>query len=277
MNITIIIPVATDNRIKKCITSIDEDCEILVVANGATREIMSLLNSLKEELGDKINVLEISERNLGLARDLGIKNAKNDKVILMDSDCIFEKGTINLLYRGLEDHKVAKGRVIFLSDDFFSNIIKKVREYTTSDRITAYAPLLALKKEIINDIDGYYFDHDIHWVDDAELDLRIRKYGIKINYIPKAIIYHHSLKLFDDLCSAFRYGYGKRIGVRKGIMEGVGAFWGDIPNVVKEKGFFASIYLILWNIAYCCGFFFQPYVDPYGVNKKLKSGGDKRQ
>ena len=265
MDITIVIPVADDIRVKKCIESIDEDCEILIVANRPTSNVNNILKFLKHKYRNNIRILEINERNLGLARDFGIREAKNDRVLIMDSDCIFKKGTIRLLYQGLEHHKIAKGRVIFLSDSFISNIIKRVREYTTSDKVSAFAPPLAIRKEIIYEIGGYYFDHDIHWVDDAEFDLRVRKNKIKINYIPNAMIYHPPLTIWEDLRSAFRYGYGKRIGVRKGLMTGVGAFWVNLPDVIKRKGFLPAFYLILWNIIYTIGFFLQPYLDIYNI------------
>jgi len=267
--------VATDLRIKKCIESINEECEILVVANGATKDVLTLLNNLKNKLGN-LTVLQLPERNLGWARDVGIRNAQNERILLMDSDCIFERDTIRKLYHGLETHKIAKGRVVFIKNGFTSNIIKEVRDFTTSDTVTAYAPPLALKKEIIHDIGGYYFDHDIHWVDDAELNLRVKTHKIPINYIPEAVICHPPLTIYEDLRSAFRYGTGKRIGVEKGLMKGVGAFWRELPVVAKEKGVLAALYLMVWNTVYSCAFFLQPYLDIYRVNEKLRRETLKR-
>lgn len=264
MNLTIIIPVADDTRIKNCIESIDENVEILVVLNGATKKVKNIIKDFKN-----IETLEIYERNLGMARDEGVNKAKFDKVLLMDSDCIFQKGCIKKLYNGLKKYKIAKGKVIFNYNNMFNKIIKKTREYTTSDFLSAYAPPLAFDKTVKKEIGGYYFDRDIHWADDAEFDKRVKKGGIKINYLPSAIIYHPPLNFFQDLRSAFRYGCGQKIGTEKNIMNGIDSFFPCVFDITKKKGFLSGLYMIVWNISYCSGYFIQKLLDIYRIKDKI--------
>lgn len=261
--LSIIIPCADDIRIGQCIESVDENAEIIVVLNGSTEEIQSLIKKYP------VKTYFISERNLGYALNVGIDNATYNKVLLMDSDCIFEKGTIKLLYQGLENFKIAKGRIIFKFNNFFTKIVAKARDYSVADTLNAYKPPLALKKSIINDV-GYYFDNDIHWTEDDDLDQRVQTANLPINFVTNAIIYHPPIMLIRDLKSAFRYGIGKRIRVEKKIAKGLGSDFKYLFDAIKKKGVLCGIYLFFWNITYFLGYIFQFFWDPYEVWKELK-------
>lgn len=265
MEIGVIIPVADDIRLKDCLASIDEDVEVVISLNGTT----SAVRKIAEDSGKVC--CEISERNLGAALDEGIKTAKSARVILMDSDCTFNPGTIRLLFNGLDDYKLAKGRVLFKSVDYTSRVIAKAREYTTSDVVNAYNPPLALRKNILGDVGGYFYDRDIHWVEDSDFDNRVKKFGVKINYLPNATINHPPLSLFSDLRSGFRYGIGKRIGVEKGLLNGIGNFMCNESDIWKKKGFDTATYMFFWNFSYTFGYFSQAMFDIYRIKRKLRT------
>ncbi|AFI27221.1 MULTISPECIES: glycosyltransferase family 2 protein [unclassified Bacillus (in: firmicutes)] len=261
MDLTVLIAVATDVRIKQCILSIDEDCEILVVANGPSLEIIQLLQGMKD-INSKIKIITINERNLSKARDIGMHAATYSKVILMDSDCVFARGSIRQFYNKMEKEQIVNGKINFISNNWQSSIVKQVREYLNDPANTgfAFAPGLGLRKEVIHLINGYYFDHQIKWVEDAELNIRIRNAGIKVCPLPSAEINHVPLKILQDLRAAFNYGTGKRIGVKKGIMQGIGAFWGEIPDIIRKKGIQPALFMIVWNLFYISGYILQPYL-----------------
>lgn len=261
MDLTILIAVANDLRIEQCIQSIDEDCEILVIANGPTQEVMKLLQKLQEEK-QKLRIVTIDERNLSKARDVGMHAATYPKVILMDSDCVFSAGTIRKFYDALEDEMIVNGKINFMSNGWESNIVKQAREYLNDPTNTgfAFAPGLGLRKELIDYVYGYYFDHQIKWVEDAELNVRIRKSKVRVFPLPTAEINHVPLKIKQDLRAAFYYGTGKRIGVKKGIMSGVGAFWHEVPDVARKKGIQTAIFMVVWNLLYTSGYYLQPYI-----------------
>jgi len=263
LSISIIIPCADDLRVAQCIESIDENAEIIVVLNGPTEAIKNLIKKYF------VKTYLIQERNLGAALNIGIQNATYDKVLLMDSDCVFKKGTIRLLYNGLNNFKLAKGKVIFEFNNFFNRILAKAREYTTSDTPSAYKPPLALKKSIIDDVE-YFFDNDVHWTEDEDLDERVRAAKVSINFLPDAVIYHPPVTLKSDLRSAFRYGIGKRIRVEKKIAKGLGSDFPYLFDAIGKKGLLVGIYLFFWNIVYSLGYIFQILFDPYQVRVKFK-------
>lgn len=260
--VSIVIPCADDTRIKHCLNSIDEDVEVVVVLNGATKETKEITNKYPD-----IKKVTIPERNLAKALNIGIEYSKYPKVLFMDSDCIFKKGTIRKIFRGLRVAYLSKGKVIFRKNNFMSAIIAKAREYTTSDKPNAYKPPLAIRKPVKKYINNYYFDSDVHWTEDADLDARVSKAGLKINYEPSAEIYHPPITLYQDLRSAFRYGIGKRIRAEKGMTRGLGSFFGNILDAILKKGLFVGIYLFIWSWAYTFGYGYQIIFDPYKIRK----------
>jgi len=257
--LTVVIPCADDVRIKSCIESVDENVEILVVLNGATREVVNIV----DKLGVKKVIL--SNRNLSKALNIGIKRAKYSKVILIDSDCTFHKGAIKKVFAGLENNFIVKGKVVFKSNSFFSKIIAKAREYSYYDTPKPYNPFLCIRKDVVEKIGGYYFDEKIFWTEDADLNLRIKQSGIKVKYVFSAIAYHPPLTLGYDLRSAFRYGIGKRIRVEKGTVSSIGAHFKKITDISAKKGITVGAYYLFWNSAYLSGYLYQILMDPYNT------------
>lgn len=257
--VSIVIPCADDIRIKECLESIDENVEVIVVLNGASRKVRQIVK------GYKVKTVEIPERNLAKALNAGIARSRNKKVILIDSDCRFEKGAVRKLYRGLQNHYIAKGKVVFESNNFISRIIAKVREYSYYDTPKPYNPFLGIRKDVRKLIGNYFFDSDIHWTEDADLGTRLKKANIKVNYVFDARAFHPPLSLKHDLRSAFRYGIGKRIRVEKRTTSGIGTHFDKIFDVMSKKGFSAGGYYLFWNCFYLFGYFYQLVNDPYKV------------
>ncbi len=255
--LSIVIPCADDIRIKHCLDSIDEKVEIVVVLNGATKEVINVVNSYD------VKVVEIKERNLSKALNIGIEEARHPNIILIDSDCRFERGAIKKLFRGLQRHYIAKGRVIFESNNLLSKTIAKVREYVYYDPPKPYNPFLAIKKSVKKLIGNYYFNEKIHWTEDADLNMRLKKAGVEVNYVFSARVFHHPLGLKHDLRSAFRYGIGKRIRVENKVSSGIGTHFLKILDVGIKKGFLAGFYYFVWNCSYLLGYLYQLMRDPY--------------
>lgn len=251
MELSIVIPVKNDIRIKNCIQSIDEDVEVVVAMNDPSDDIVKLV----KELGVKSTW--IKEANLSKAYNAGIEAASFEWVLLMDSDCVFEKGTIKKLYKGSQKAKLSKGKVVFTYDSFQSKVVSKVREFTTSDFCNAFSPPLIINKNIIEDI-GYYFNPLLKWEEDFDFNKRIFEKKIKIYWDKTAVIYHPPLTIRGDLTSAYNYGIGHGIGLNAGIFKdntenekAKRAIRKQQYSVIrKNKGICAAIYYRFWQRAY---------------------------
>jgi glycosyltransferase involved in cell wall biosynthesis len=262
--LTIAIPCADDIRIRHCLDSIDEKAEVIVVLNGATEDVIDIVNNYD------VRVIKIKTRNLPKALNVGIQKAKNLNVILMDSDCRFERGAIKKLLNGLREGYIAKGRVVFQSNGLISKTIAKVREYSYYDPPRPYNPFLAIRKDVKPLIGNYYFDESIHWTEDADLNTRIKNAGIRVSYVFSARVFHPPLTLKHDLRSAFRYGIGKRIRVEKGTSNGIGTHFGKFFDIGLKKGILASFYYFIWSCSYLSGYLYQVVKDPYLVRSVFK-------
>lgn len=255
LDLTVIIPCAIDVKIKYCIQSIYETCvddvEILISLNAASKKIKEILKDFQ-----KVKICEIKEANLSKAYNNGIKHASRSNILLMDSDCVFGKNTITLLYNGLKYGKLSKGLVVFQSNSLMSKIISKVREYTTTDFINAYSPPLAFSKDIKDLIGGYYFHEQILWSEDSEFNYRVQQAGVKIYYNPEAVIYHEPLSIRQDIKSGFKYGRGKRISEVLGLLPKTNYFnisthtkkFLKTHEVFHRKGLLPALYyFFIWR------------------------------
>lgn len=215
LELTLIVCVADDVRIKTVLQSIDECCEVIVVLNGATNEVKNIVNEFKNGNIFYLRTLEIPERNLSKSRNIGIENATYDKVVFYDSDCIIVPGSLRKFYALLNKYMLVDGKVLFKKDTFQSKIIS----YTREMGIPGYAlcPAIGVNKKIKHLVGNYYFDNDIQWIEDSELNIRATRAKIKVGEIKTVTCVHDNLTFKQDLKSAYRYGYGVRIAASKGL------------------------------------------------------------
>ena len=164
-NISIVICVADDKRIKNMLDSIKDYCEVLVILNGATLDVKNIVESYKNSDKFELKVIEIPEKNLSKSRNIGMKEAKYDRVVFYDSDCIMTENALKNYDSMFNKYMLVDGYVKFKNDNFQSKIISVQR----SMGLPGYAlcPSMGIRKDIIKKL-GYYFDEDIKWIEDAE-------------------------------------------------------------------------------------------------------------
>jgi glycosyltransferase involved in cell wall biosynthesis len=76
MDMSVVIPVVDDLRLKNCVESIDENVEVIVVVERPTKEIRDLVKSLGVECFESHKL-----RNMGAAWNLGIEHASNESFL----------------------------------------------------------------------------------------------------------------------------------------------------------------------------------------------------
>ncbi|TCP66514.1 glycosyltransferase family 2 protein [Baia soyae] len=253
--ISIIIPAYRDPRLKQCLSSIDEQVEVVVVLNGATREV--------EEIAEKhpnVVIGRLSEPGLPQAYNHGIELASHPNVLIMDSDCVFLPGTIRKLYEKLEEAPLAKGRVLFNFKSSIHKIVARVRHIHTAGK-KAYSPPLAFRKSILSDIDGYFFHSYLSWTEDFDFDARVKKAKLPIAYDDSARIVHPELAVQEDLRSSFHYGQGHAEGVHLNIQwykPVLPYSWKQkkqMFQLIKKKyGTWTAIYMMFWQRSFYKGY-----------------------
>lgn len=264
--ITIVIPVSNDRRIGRCIESIDEDTEIIVVLNNnPTREVMEIVRMSK-----RCKIITMREEGCNLAKvfNEGIKSAIHNKVMLMNSDCIFQPGLIREASRQLDFHDVVKARVLFDYESRSQFLVSQCRylfHHVFNEGKNLYGPGLSFKKSILNMIGGYYFDERMGWGEDGELSNRINFSSLKI-LILKHNVLHEKEGMVHDLKIAHKIGRGSGIKNREDGVSVIGAFIFDTRHILgdhkrqfrlayKYSGLALLGYLLLWKIVFHLGFY----------------------
>ena len=259
MDISVVIRCGDDDRVFQCIESIDEDVEVIVSI------------SRNDELQEKLEKLGIKyclspRKNLSKTSNIGFENATYNKVIITDSDTVFEKKCIQKLNDALDYNKVACAGIRFMTDlsTMGSNLIAETRDYVNSKKLV-FTPGIAVRKDILEDIGGFLFDEEVPYAVDANLDYRIKKAGIPVSWlINDAYIKHSHESLKHDLKAAYRIGKGCREGVfnlrqhpqYKDIKwnELKATKLTDIKQVFLEKGIFAGMYQTIWDFVFYMGY-----------------------
>lgn len=251
--ISLIICVADDIRIKNTLESIDIFCEVIIVLNGATAQVRKITQEYKQTDKYKLVVVEIPERNLSKSRNIGMKTATYDKVVLYDSDCIVVKGAIEKFYKLLDQYLLVDGKVKFKADTFQSKVISPTRELG----IPGYAlcPAIGIHKNIKEKVGNYFFDDDIQWIEDSELNIRASKAKIKVGIISEITCIHDNLTFKQDLKSAYRYGYGVKNAANKNLHKHRPTANWNLLYPISKKSIISAIYYFCWNIVYCIGYY----------------------
>lgn len=261
MKLSIVIPCKDDIKVLRCIDSIDEKVEIVIVFNGSKPDFINkvkIVTNNKPSLNVKFMILP--EANLSWALQTGVSNSTYDWVLFIDSDCTFEKGAIksfyNTMLKGNPSKEVYKGEIVFRnSKSFTSKIIAESRQHHTAEKLTAYKPPLAVSKKIEGKIGGYFFDKRLRWREDSNLDNRIRMASVNIIPVPNGLIYHGSIPLKTDLRSTFRYGIGGAIADNLGIKLT------EVPrsfrSTIQSKGVYPALYMLFRNRFYTAGYIYQ--------------------
>lgn len=123
MDISVLIPNHNDLRIYNMINSIDyidnenHHVELVIVLNKPTKELMHLISKIKIDFKDKfqIKIVEINYCNLGIAYNEGIKNAKYNNILFIDTDLICDTDAIKTVINDFNktNAKIVKAKVVY--------------------------------------------------------------------------------------------------------------------------------------------------------------------
>lgn len=263
---TVVIPVSSDKKIGRCIDSIDEDVEIVVVLNNnPTTEVMDIIRK-----SGRCKSMIVNEKGCNLARifNKGIESATYSKVMLMNSDCTFQSGLIKKAYEQLDVYDVVKARVVFDHKNYRQRLVSQCRylfHHVFQEGKKLFGPGLSFRKDIACGIGGYFFDENMGWGEDGELSKRIHSSFLKVLILSENI-YHCEEGASHDLKVTFKIGKGNGIKERlegfslgESIAIDLKHFFTDHHNqfrlAYKNGGFLLLIYFFAWKIAFHLGYY----------------------
>lgn len=207
--ISIIIIVKNDKRIAKLLhvlheISFHKKTEILVVdaSEGALSNIRGKFSyvqwiDFENKTKKKITIPE--------QRNVGIRHAKGDIIVFIDSDCKPDKNWLTEITTPIynDDENMVAGSVIFSDKHSLHTHAQKVR--MKADYVHE-APTMnfAVTKKVFNTIG--FFDENFGCGEDVDFCWRANKAGFRIRTNTNAIIYHDLGNVFREMKRMYIYG-----------------------------------------------------------------------
>ena len=221
MKLSVVITCRDDRRILSTIASVDAPVEIVVVLNGSPEGFESWLREHCEFPAQRMRIETLPHPSRSRSVEHGIRAASNDRVLLMDTDCLFAPGSVAAFARAMDagdpSEEVYKGRLIYEAGPSRIGAVIAASRQQRNQRLSAYKPALGFSRSLAGRLGGYFFDERLIWKSDAELDARIRRAGLRLVAVDDCSVHHAALSLRSDLYSSFHYGVGAAIAAHLGL------------------------------------------------------------
>jgi len=195
-----------------------EDLEIVVVDDGSKDGTLELL---RRRFGEDPRILILTQPNTGKSAALNnaIAHARNDILIALDADTVFQRGTIARLVRHFSDPQIGavsgnarvgnrnKWITRFQSIEYIYGFNLDRRALDLLNAITVVPGAVgAWRKELVVNLGG--FGHDT-LAEDTDLTLAIRRLGYRIRYDEQAVAYTEAPEDTRSLAKQrFRWAFG---------------------------------------------------------------------
>lgn len=229
--------------------------EVVIVEDGSIETSEDIVNSYKEQL----NISYFYKKNSGPgdSRNYGMKRAKGNYFLILDSDVILPSNYLNAVEKALKKNVVDCFGGVDNSHDSFTNLQKAINFVMTSflttggirgggEQLGKFQPRsfnLGISKKAFEASGGF---GQIHPGEDPDLSMRLWKLGFETALFPDVEVFHKrriSWKKFKIQVNKF----GKCRPILNCWHKGSGKITYWFPTVFSI-GFIAS--LILWGMGY---------------------------
>lgn len=194
------------------------------------------LAALGEVRGCRVLYLHSSSHGLSRARNIGIRAASGEFVVMLDDDMFVEKEWLATLLDGIPDgrHVVATGRVLAAPAEGAAGTIPSAA-LVERDEAAVYTGVqhadvvpganVAMPRELVLSIGGY--DERLGAgtrfgaADDNDMGHRLLRAGAEVRHVPEAVVLHRAWREAGELRRLrWRYARGKGAFYAKHIAAG---------------------------------------------------------
>lgn len=165
---------------------------VFVVDNASQDDTLEKLNAVKEQYGQTVNAFEIisAGKNLGFGRanNLGFQHGNSEIVCFLNIDTELCADTLKQL-----DADISQSEDTFSLWELrqFPYEHPKFYDAVTCETSWSSGAAFAIKRDVYAQVGG--FDDGIFmYAEDVDLSWRLRSFGHRLRYVPKAVIYHYS-------------------------------------------------------------------------------------
>jgi GT2 family glycosyltransferase len=178
--------------------------EIIVADNGSSRGF----DAVRRIVGSRGQVIEVTERGAGPARNAGVRASRGEALAFIDSDCRPDKRWLEEGLSELRHADIAGGRVDVLVEDpqrmtaaeaFESVFAFRNERYVKDLKFTVTASMFVWRS--VFDAVGDFINsvpEDKDWCD------RARRQGYRIRFAPKSIVGHPARRTMEELKRKWR-------------------------------------------------------------------------
>ena len=205
MNFSFIIPVYNrPDEVEELLQSLvlqeyNRQFEIVIVEDGSSISCEEVVNSYS----DRLHISYFFKENSGPgdSRNFGMRNAKGDYFLILDSDCILPPNYLSEAEKALQQNYVDCFGGPDKALDSFTDIQKAINFSMTSflttggirggsEKIDKFQPRsfnMGLSKKAFGASNGF---GNIHPGEDPDLSIRLWKMGFETKLFPNAYVYH---------------------------------------------------------------------------------------
>lgn len=288
MRYSLVIPVVNDIRVFSTIDSFiatgeAEKYECLVICNGSNK---SFIESLKSKYGEynKIKIIYIPEKNISLARNIGVFCAKGQYLIYIDSDCVIDKNYFEVLHKIHKNQDIINGRIIYdTGTTQFDRLYAWLRSYFSDTLIsTLYCPNLIVNKNLYNYY-GLYIE-ELSGSEDTEWSQRItNNKKFTMEYCARLQITHGIDNPKKALKTWKIYGIGQAYRAKKSIyfygqstISAMSKAFSELNIIKSEKDIKKVFFIFKYDFFKSIGFYYGWFVKWRRFNKERFSELEKR-
>ncbi len=174
--------------------------EIIVVDDGSTDNTRKILMKYKN-----IKTIKGPHKGMGNARNLGWRNSKGNIIIFIDADMVLHKNYVKEIVKKFQEDEdidsVEGNEKLYNKSKFIAEMLHLRHELGWSQAKKRIPR--AIKKYVLEKLNGV--DHNYGYYVDWELFYRMCKSGYRIEYAPKAILWHKQIEDWEELAKQGRW------------------------------------------------------------------------
>jgi len=287
MQFSFIIPVYNrPQEIKELLNSFllqdfNSDFEIIIVEDGSSKTAESVINEFKE----KLHIVYLKKNNSGPgdSRNYGMRKAKGDFFVVLDSDVILPKEYIKTLYKEISKLQIDAFGGVDIAHASFTDIQKAINYAMTSFLTTGG---LRNKEDKKNSFQLRSFNMGIskavflktngfskqRYGEDIDLSNRIKQFGFKSKLLPDLQVYHKRRANFEQFFKqTFNFGRARPILSKMHKNTSKITYW--FPTLFVFGFLFSLVSLLLGKpifMLFYLVFFLVLFIDAFLKNTSLK-------
>lgn len=257
--------------------------EIVIVEDGSSRSSKKVVEDFSQSLN--ISYYPTSNTGPGDSRNFGMRNARGNYFLILDSDVILPPDYLKEVDRELKEKFVDCFGGPDAAHENFTNTQKAINYSLTSSLTTGgirggqkmlgkFQPRsfnMGISKAAFEASGGFGI---IHPGEDPDLALRLQEAGFETQLFPKAFVYHKRRidweKFYEQV---YKFGLARPILIKWHPHSGKITYWFPI---VFSLGLFFAIFLLIfdieWPVYIFLAYFFVIFLHSSVENKSLGIG-----